>query len=267
MTNTERDLMRQLIEVAQAALEWIDAVPANIELPAMPGFDRDWADEVIASSIEQKSVSAESVQGLVAEIVAEDGYPFIKWHGDESRFYEVHPIGTKFYTHAAPVTPVLEPLTVKLKDDWRTDDWGKPIIYDTDEVDEVTGALTGDEGEEDALTVLNSMVRYVGNVWPGKTAMQVLIEYEESMLATSPAAPVQKPVATTAASHIAGEVGYCQFHTAVPNDTKLYIQPALAAIPDVDWLANVIRVEDGNNSLGAGALAEKIVEAMTEFCK
>jgi hypothetical protein len=83
---------------------------------------------------------------------------------------------------------VQEPLTVKLKDDWRTDDFDRPIIYDTDEVDEVTHALTGDEGEEDSLTVLNRMVRYVSNVWPGKTALQVLIECEEAMIATQPAA-------------------------------------------------------------------------------
>jgi hypothetical protein len=31
---------------------------------------------------------------------------------------------------------------------------------------------------------------------------------------------------------------------------------------DVDWLSNVIRAADGNNTLGAGALAEKIVEAL-----
>lgn len=38
-------------------------------------------------------------------------------------------------------------------------------------------------------------------------------------------------------------------------------------LPDVDWLANVIRTNDGNHAagcsgIGAGALAEKIVEAM-----
>lgn len=33
-------------------------------------------------------------------------------------------------------------------------------------------------------------------------------------------------------------------------------------VPDVAWLSNVIRSADGNNTLGAGALAEKIVEAM-----
>lgn len=41
---------RDLIEVLQAALEWIDAVPADVELPAMPGFDRDWAADVIAKA-------------------------------------------------------------------------------------------------------------------------------------------------------------------------------------------------------------------------
>ena len=91
------------------------------------------------------------------------------------------------YTRPQPAAPAIpDPMTVKLKDDWRIDDWGTPIIYDTDEVDEVTHALTGDEGEEDSLTVLNSMAGYVSNVWPGKTAMQVLIEYEEVMLAAAP---------------------------------------------------------------------------------
>ena len=31
---------------------------------------------------------------------------------------------------------------------------------------------------------------------------------------------------------------------------------------DADWLSNVIRQTDGNNTMGAGALAEKIVEAI-----
>lgn len=37
---------------------------------------------------------------------------------------------------------------------------------------------------------------------------------------------------------------------------------ASVALPDVDWLSNVIRRIDGKHSLGAGALAEGIVEAM-----
>jgi hypothetical protein len=37
----------ELAAVAEAMREWIDAVPRDIQLPAMPGFDREWADEVI----------------------------------------------------------------------------------------------------------------------------------------------------------------------------------------------------------------------------
>ena len=33
--------------VALAMREWIDAVPDDTPLPAMPGFDRDWADEIL----------------------------------------------------------------------------------------------------------------------------------------------------------------------------------------------------------------------------
>jgi hypothetical protein len=33
--------------IAQVALEWIDAVPQETQLPAMPGFDRDWANNTL----------------------------------------------------------------------------------------------------------------------------------------------------------------------------------------------------------------------------
>lgn len=35
-------------------LEYIDALPKDIQLPAMPGFDRDWAETIIAEA-KQKS--------------------------------------------------------------------------------------------------------------------------------------------------------------------------------------------------------------------
>lgn len=52
------------------------------------------------------------------------------------------------------------------------------------------------------------------------------------------------------------------------NDQRRAASDAVMAaeqevVPDVDWLAQVIRAADGNHTLGAGALAEKIVEAMT----
>jgi hypothetical protein len=40
----ERD---KLLEVTLAMREYIDAIPKDLVLPAMPGFDRDWADEII----------------------------------------------------------------------------------------------------------------------------------------------------------------------------------------------------------------------------
>jgi len=38
---------KELEAVARAMREWIDAIPKETQLPAMPGFDRDWADDVI----------------------------------------------------------------------------------------------------------------------------------------------------------------------------------------------------------------------------
>ncbi len=39
----------ELLEVAKAMRDYIDALPTDVvaALPVMPGFDRDWADEVI----------------------------------------------------------------------------------------------------------------------------------------------------------------------------------------------------------------------------
>jgi len=40
-------------EVARAALDYIDAIPAEIvaTFPVMPGFDRDWAEKVLAGGV------------------------------------------------------------------------------------------------------------------------------------------------------------------------------------------------------------------------
>lgn len=40
--------LARLLEVAEAMQAWIDAVPGDVVLPAMPGFDRDWTDGVRA---------------------------------------------------------------------------------------------------------------------------------------------------------------------------------------------------------------------------
>jgi len=37
----------EILEVAKSLLNWIDSVPPDLPLPAMPGVDRDWVDSVI----------------------------------------------------------------------------------------------------------------------------------------------------------------------------------------------------------------------------
>ena len=46
---------RDILSVAEAALEYIDAIPSDIELPSMPGFDREWADKAIALENEARA--------------------------------------------------------------------------------------------------------------------------------------------------------------------------------------------------------------------
>lgn len=42
--------IKALREALRAALDWIDAVPQDTVLPAMPGFDRDDVEELLAST-------------------------------------------------------------------------------------------------------------------------------------------------------------------------------------------------------------------------
>jgi hypothetical protein len=38
----------------RAALCWIDQVPCELPLPAMPGFDRDWVDSLLEGQLEHQ---------------------------------------------------------------------------------------------------------------------------------------------------------------------------------------------------------------------
>jgi hypothetical protein len=48
MTHTKDEALKLALEAHQAMREWIDAVPDDTVLPAMPGCDRDWLDTVEA---------------------------------------------------------------------------------------------------------------------------------------------------------------------------------------------------------------------------
>lgn len=59
----DSNVIKELLEVAMAFREYIDALPDGIELPAMPGLDRDWADSVIGqaqSRVANEHVGAEA---------------------------------------------------------------------------------------------------------------------------------------------------------------------------------------------------------------
>lgn len=50
IAHQQREVMRKLESDLRAALEWIDAVPSETVLPAMPGFDRDEVDSNLAAA-------------------------------------------------------------------------------------------------------------------------------------------------------------------------------------------------------------------------
>ena len=41
---------QELLKVAQALLEYIDAIPKEIQFDCMPGVDRDWVEQVIEAA-------------------------------------------------------------------------------------------------------------------------------------------------------------------------------------------------------------------------
>lgn len=51
ITDTQEAMKQrdELLKALVAALEWIDAVPSEMALPAMPGFDRDEVNNLISS--------------------------------------------------------------------------------------------------------------------------------------------------------------------------------------------------------------------------
>ncbi|EJV1664332.1 TPA: hypothetical protein SMO99_003013 [Proteus mirabilis] len=59
-------MKNELLEVVIAMRDYIDALPSDVvaSLPAMPGFDRDWADEVIDAA--QRAEISQTVTALGA---------------------------------------------------------------------------------------------------------------------------------------------------------------------------------------------------------
>ena len=72
----------------------------------------------------------------------------------------------------------------------------------------------------------------------------------------------QGPVATVRINAINGNpsVDFIPGHSYLHHNDKLYLASGAQSVPDVDALAQFIREIDGKHQLGAGALAERIVE-------
>lgn len=49
MTNKKTKALKLALEANTALREWVNAVPINTPLPAMPGIDGDWLDSVDAT--------------------------------------------------------------------------------------------------------------------------------------------------------------------------------------------------------------------------
>ena len=59
--------MEDLQKALAAALEYIDAIPKDVKLPAMPGFDRDWADSLLVPTINIDLTFMQSIRDAVEE--------------------------------------------------------------------------------------------------------------------------------------------------------------------------------------------------------
>ena len=84
-----------------------------------------------------------------------------------------------------------------------------------------------------ALEALGKAKRQIvhANVAPHGCIGEAITAIKETLVTKDVSLPEQEPVATTASDHIKNEMGYCQFHANVPNDTKLYTSP-----PQREWV-------------------------------
>lgn len=48
----------------KAALGWLDTLPKDLELPAMPGFDRDWVDRLVQGQVYEEDEPLTHAQAI-----------------------------------------------------------------------------------------------------------------------------------------------------------------------------------------------------------
>lgn len=121
---TNKTQITELRDALIAALEWIDAVPSDTELPTMPGFDRDYVDSLIAG-LKPAAPVIDAVPDLFLLPVMRDGEKLYSECGKD------YPRGRGYFTHAQPVpvvvlpsdTPVLINLSLEQQNEFNTGFW------------------------------------------------------------------------------------------------------------------------------------------------
>jgi hypothetical protein len=73
---TKDEALKLALDAHQAMREWIDAVPDDTVLPAMPGCDRDWLDTVEAA-LKQALAQPAPVQPVAFEV------GLVEWVGNK----------------------------------------------------------------------------------------------------------------------------------------------------------------------------------------
>lgn len=79
MTDEQRQAIEQALEAHLALRQWISAVPDETQLPAMPGMDGDWLNQVESSMREALAAPQEQFQQVGWAISYDGKTPYGFW--------------------------------------------------------------------------------------------------------------------------------------------------------------------------------------------
>ena len=121
----------QLIDALKSALEWIDAVPSNTPLPAMPGFDRDAVDSLIDAQQKVIQGGSRTIPDGLTDILRE-----------AARIIEAIPPGSEPKNMRFPIVDELYGLAAMIEAAPKPQQQaGEPVSNQADEKGEIAGWL------------------------------------------------------------------------------------------------------------------------------
>lgn len=118
----------------------------------------------------------------------------------------------------APAPQQIHPSDLKWLQRQPERDDGSHIVYDTEDVDDLTCRLTGDEGEDDSITVLQRLAFAIENRRPGKTVYDLLDDLDAAPEAPAPQ-PLTEPTEYTGVRCMCVLTG-CQAGPGCPHYTE-----------------------------------------------